>query len=1123
VTVSVVNEWASSVGQGVTFTSITSSLQSCVLQLDSTYNVGAGSGTPTAGNWLFVLASWTQYPAIEEVHIGVSDDIRSWYREYPASSASGNTRTAIAYTPNTARAPGYVYVAPDGQVAALTVLVVEVSGLGPWDTVVTGSPDSNYAAAATTLALSLASPGASSFFIGAAGGDSTAATQAFAPSGYTALHTVSQSDGSDQLASNVLTSAYLATSSSAQSVSATAGSATDLSGMLLGVLVTGTSPIPAGQNPAWPYMVFEAGFGSGFNTPDSEVTWTALPGRLWSWDETTGIKFNLGQLQSTDLQLELDNYDAALTSTNASSPYYPDVQPGTPFRLRAALGTLGGVTVNRWYVLQRNAAQWGEGIDEAYRRYCEVAGTDLWAALSDTPPTFYRSEIYADGPYAWWPMDDQPGTSGVLPVSLLNAAVGNTNTLNVVLSPNGGTSQVYETESGYSGEYIVPPGVAIYTVGADAGWLFGDPQGSPASLGTGNPVTSTPGSAAWQASGQAGNTGSYGWFLSCNDSSFPALSGGITVEIWFSYQYYGSATGIGTASGGNAASPVTQQPYNTPLTIWELATGSEPVAILQLSTAGNLNLITYNGATGTSHSIYSTSDLRGSAWHMVTAELTATTWQVWLDGGAGAYASGTATGMTSAWAWLIANGDLGTHGGSSAGTGLVHGGNVSLAHLAVYPYQLPFYRVLAHYWAGVTAFGQMPAPTAVTVTWSGMPGSGSATNVAQNATAKVFNPDGTPSFTDPVTTTYKGNVSASAVVTATAGSVTSGPSAWASGADAGNTSAGSPSSFQQLFLLWISWTGVAPSFNLYTSASVGSETEAAVVNGNGDSFNGGFGASASGVGVAQASGGSGASPPTSPSAIGDTVGQRIERLMRAGLATSPNRCIDPASLLVQAPGSAGGGVQAGAAIQAIQQSDSGFLAVDNLNNLFYWQRPHLAAQYSSPVWVLGPDTGSGQTPYYREEIRWITDPQRVWNAIGITPLSPTGAALPEITPTNASAVNASQEAYGAQPLAITSWLQSQSEMLSQANWLFANYGTPQRRVEKVKVDAAPYAAAWELIMGVNVGDTITLADWQIGDGGTVHTYRVTEIERKLSFGTHDSDITGHVVLTCDYEPSSYWS
>ena len=942
---------------------------------------------------------------------------------------------------------------------------MEVAGLGPWDTVI--GTQVAYDAASTSISLSQAAGAQATFFIGATGGDNVGSGQAFLPSGWTGLATQTQTNGVNALADNILTAAYLPSTLSTQSVSGSASTAENLSGFMLAVLVSAASPIPAGHNPNWPYLITEAGFGSGYSTPDSEITWTDVSSRPWSWDETTGIQFQLGQLQSTELTMEWDNFDAALTSTNSASPYFPNVQPGTPVRIRAALGTLGGVTANRWYILQRNAEEWGEEIDEAYRRYSPVTGTDLWAALSATPPTFYRSEVYEDNPYAWWPCDDQPGSSGVLPAALLNAAVGNANTLNVALSPLGGISQTRQTESGYSGAYIVPPGAAIYTVGADAGWMFGDPQGTPASLGTGNPETSTPGSAAWQASGQAGSTGSYGWYLSCHDASFPALSGGITVEIWFNYLFYGSATGIGTSEGGETASSVTQQPYSTPLTIWELATGSGPVCLLQLDTSGHLNLIT----AGASHSIYTASDLRTSSWHMATVTLTATTWQVWLDGGANANVSGTAS-MTSAWTYFIANGDFGSSGGNSPGS-LVHGGNAALAHIAIYPYQLPYYRIMDHYWAGVTAFGQLPAPSGVQVTWTGIPGSGSNNNVTLNNAAQVFNPDGTPPFTDPVTTSYKGSVSASAVVTANVGSITSGPSAWANGTDAGFTSTSNPLGFPQSFYLWVSWTGVAPSFNLYTSTSVGSETEAAVVSGNGDSFNGGYGGSASGAGVAQVSGGNGSSPPTAPSAIGDTVGQRIERLMNAGRFTSPNRCIDPAPLPVSAPGSTGGGVQAGAAVQAIQQSDGGMLFTDNCGHLTYWQRPHLASQYSSPVWQLGPS--SGEIPYYRE-IRWIQDPQRVWNVITVTPLSPTGAALPSITPANASAVDASQARYGPQPLAITSWLQSQSEMQNQANFLFANYGTPQRRAEKVKIDAAPYPAAWIMVMGVNIGDIVTLED-----------------------------------------------
>ena len=208
---------------------------------------------------------------------------------------------------------------------------------------------------------------------------------------------------------------------------------------------------------------------------------------------------------------------------------------------------------------------------------------------------------------------------------------------------------------------------------------------------------------------------------------------------------------------------------------------------------------------------------------------------------------------------------------------------------------------------------------------------------------------------------------------------------------------------------------------------------------------------------------------------------------------------------------------------------SGLLYIDSQNNLTYWQRPHLAAQYSAPVWTLTPDApptpgaSASAIPYYRET-GWPTDPQRIINAITVTPLSPTGAALPSYTPVNASAVEASQETYGAQPYSVTSWLQSATEQQAQASWLFTEWGVPRRRVENARVDAAPYPAAWPLILGLSVGDVTSIADWEIGPAGTSYIYRTTGFRRHLEFGGEGGrEITGAVFITADYEPSSYWS
>ena len=1218
----VVNQWANSYGQGTTFGSITSSLQSCVVPLNPASSVGGGSGTPTAGNWLFAIASWTQDPAIINVHTGTSDDTHQWWREFPASGPGDNVRTAVAYVPNigtgssSSIVPQYVYCAPDGAVAAINVLVVEISGLGPWDTVT--STDVNYTAAGTSLSLTGTASG-QTLFIGGAGGDNVASGQAFAPAGWTTLATQTQTNGADTTCDNILTSAFLPSTGSNPSVSATASTSEDISGFLLGVKVSAATPIPAAQNPDWPYTLFEAAFGAGFNTPNSELTWTDLTTRLWSWDETTGIQYQLGQLQSTDARLELDNYDGALTPPSPASPAWsftatgtpsthsyftvttaqsasitvgdgftdtanpgtlftvtgigapsggnvsiaftpaatsvmasPDVVSraalvtGVPIRLRMALGTLGGLQVNRWRVIQRNVNEVEEEITEAYRRYLPVTATDLWSAMSSVPPTFYRSEIYEDGPYAWWPMDDQPGEGGVLPTTLLNAAAGNTNVLQIQADPGGATAQdtygfngadvtakVISNAFFAGGAQVTPPAGSIptYATGSNAGWMYGDPPSATSSISAaGNPVEASPGSASWQQSGLLGTGGSNGWYLICNDPSFPALSGGITVKGWFNVGVAGSGSGYAYFTDPNMTSTSLYGQPLSPVTICELATASAPVCVLQLDNSGHLNLITYNGGTGTSHSVWSASDLRNGTWTAVDITLTTTTWEVRLNGGVTAAVSGSATGMTSAWTYLILCGDFGTAGGTTPSS-LEHGGNMSLSHWAVFPYILPAWRILSHYTAAVTGFGLLPAPVA----GQASPVSSPPVNVSLATPAAGWQATNDSSYqTTPDGQYYDGSYGDSGnrpalfgyslVVTANAGTYSSGPSARAIISGLGQV-IGDGSSPVETFntygdALWLSWTGVAPLFTVYSSAAATAEKALETVIADGVPVTSGYGA--------------GAAPPAAATPLGDSAGQRIERLMRAGRTTSPQRSIDPSPPLVQAPGSSGGGTQTGTAVQAIQASDQGFLAVDNAGNLFYWMRSHLASQYSSPVWVITPDApptpGASATaiPYDRE-IRWVdSDPQRIYNTITVAPFSPSGAQLPELTPTDAAGVESSQATYGAQALAITSWLQDQTVMQSQANFLFTNYGAPQTRAENVRIDAAPYPAAWLLVAGISVGDVVSLTKWQIGDGGPVFTLRTTMINRKIRFGgmndgnAGEGEVVASVELVLDAEPSSYY-
>jgi hypothetical protein len=1125
----IVNQWAGTFTQPVAFGTTPSALQSLVIPLDSGTNVGSGSGTPTAGNWLVAITGMNEQATSSGFTIGVADDIHSWWRPAKVSTATALTRCSVWYTPNIARVVNDVYIAPNGAMNGLGALVLEISGLGPWDVLTV--TDAAYAAAATTLNLATGAPSAASFMLAAVAGDNDSASQAFAPAGWTTLHTVTATNGTNHVSDVVLTSAYLASNSSSVSVNGTASSAEDLSGVIIGIELNAPSPITGtGVSPAWPgRMILEAAFGAGFETPQDQLTWTTLndsavapgPGvtkRFMGWADQGGIPYALAGLQSGTGTVTLDDADGALTPSNSASPYYPDVVTGTPIRLRAALGTLtgplGATVVNRWYIVQRNMLDAQEKRDSNMRTFVDMSLTDIWSVVSGSCPSPYRGEVRQDNPYAWWPMDDQPLAGGVLPTSLRNAAAGNNTVLTIEAAAGGVTAGDTYTVGGLDATNLssymsspIAPSVAIYAVGQQQGWMYGDPQSSPASYATSNPVTSSPGSAAWQVTGLVGDTGSNGWFLACNDSSFPALAGGITVGFWFNAAFFGTSVSWNdTAVGPDTYYDLCGQPYAN-ITLAELATASAPVAVLQLDRAtGHLNLITYNGGTGTTTAIYTGSDLRSASWHQVVLTATTTTWAVYVDGGLTAKVTGTATGMTSAWTWLLLNGDLGTSGGSSLSS-IVHSGNVAYSHCEVYSQILPAWRILARYAAATTGFGVLPAPQTVTA------------SLTETRLGQSFTPDGSEfggnyglsGPTTPVPFTFSG------LAAAVAGSYTSGSSARVTIAGQGQND-GSGDFWGAA--AWVSFTSLAPQVRIYTSASAGAETEAAAVCGSGDSFTGGYGSGATGGGVCQISGGTGASPPSGPSALGDTASQRIERILGYGLVTSPNRAIDTTPQLVQAALDIGG-QQTGANCQAMVSSDNGMLFLDNPGTLSYRAKAHLAAD--TAIWDLSSAGPSSGYPFQPGQV-FANDPQKVYDVVQVTPYSPDGASLPVVIPSNATAVNAAQQQYGPRPLGVTSYLQSGTAQQSQANWLFSTYGSVQRRVEALTVNAAGYPPAWLFVLGANVSDVIQVTDQPMQGGPrSTGTYRITSLSRRIFFGANGSRPEASIQITADPIPSSYWS
>jgi hypothetical protein len=779
--------------------------------------------------------------------------------------------------------------------------------------------------------------------------------------------------------------------------------------------------------------------------------------------------------------------EAALAA-GATAVSTGQVTAGTPIRLRMALGTIGGSTYDRWYVWARNAQSWPEKRNRALRNFVPATLSDPWQSATGSCPTPYRAEVEQDlaalGPGWWWPADDQTLAGGVLPTSLHNAAAGTTTALSILPASGGVVSQdSYSSGIGFGSggtdltsiSTSSSPSVATYGVGADAGWMYGDPQVSPQSSQTGNPTTAQPGSAAWQQSGLLGDSGEAGWYLTATDS-FPPVAGGITVSGWFSVGFFGSAASI---DNEGTYYNVAGQPYST-ITLMEMASDGG-YFILQLDMSGHLQL----DVDGTTHDIYGDSDLRCNAWFRVTVELTPTSYQVWVNGGLTANVSGSCTVAGTTWQTFTACGD--------------NGGNMMISHLTIYPGLLRFYRELAQYSAAVTGCGLIPAPTSVQA------------SAVVNLSPSGFVPDGT--LYNGSYGSGGGRFTMSALAVAVAGDYTSGPAARAIIAGRGF---GTPSSYGGA--CWVQWTTLAPLVRVYTADAADVETEASTVLGSGDSYSNGYGSGASGGGRGHVSGGDGSSPPSAASALGDDVQTRLERILGYGSITVPMRAIDPAPEPVQAALDVGG-QQTGASVTAIQQSDSGWFFYDNAGVANYRDRPHLNADTVS--WLIGMNTAGGYLPF-AGDVTPDNDPQRVFTAITVVPYSPDGASLPELVPAAYATANAAQAQYGPRSLSLSSYLQSATAQQSQANWLLTYYGTLRKRIAVITIDAATHPAAWGLVLGLNLSDLIQVNDQPLGAPATTTTYRVSSISRTLAFGGNGSEVAARLVITAD-PVTTYWS
>jgi len=346
---------------------------------------------------------------------------------------------------------------------------------------------------------------------------------------------------------------------------------------------------------------------------------------------------------------------------------------------RAALGSWqpdpnGPPDVTPWYLpFSGFIERLPQGWDDQYRGVTEASVTDAWFGANYVPQPILITEILNDQPYAYWPCTDQAGASVAS-----NLAPGNSSTLNVTQSKYGA-------------------GGATETFGQNGSALLG--AQSTTLITTGFRITHEGG--MWgQALAGGTPTGTQldqGYALTCTDTSFPAVSAGVTIEGWWQVDVINNNTNNSALLWAvNYAQTVPSLATPGFLYLQANGSGGGPAASLELD---------YVDAAGTFHGANIVASSLATGVHHVAVAFTQAAYTVYVNGVSSASGSFAGGGLKSGrFTTLVVSGAnvLNT-------TVTIPGFGGSTGHIAVHSRLLPQPRILTHYQAGITALAGEPA------------------------------------------------------------------------------------------------------------------------------------------------------------------------------------------------------------------------------------------------------------------------------------------------------------------------------------------------------------------------------------------------------------------------------
>jgi hypothetical protein len=347
----------------------------------------------TEHDWIFAVVSWTSTNDSSTATAYLTDDAHNIYR--PILLAPGSPcRIQIFAVPN-ARAATKVYAATNAFVRNIQVTVLTVRNLEPGYVVDVTSPLTGSALSGWTHNITTTQPD----FVLAAGETNGKGSQPNLPTAWSPLQNSGASSGS-------VVGWQVAPAPGAVSVPFTisgAPFAIGYTGAVVAVYSQAAGIMSSPDNPAWPDIKVMAAFGFTPGTASGPPNWTDISSRFLALNGPRGRTFELDELSAADMELELDNFDGALTPGNFNSPYGA-VTLITPIQVLADWQ-------GRRYALFTGVLN---AVPETYdfeRSIVKLAVTDDYSKLPQVLlPSCQTSEILYDNPLHVWPLNEPQGS-----------------------------------------------------------------------------------------------------------------------------------------------------------------------------------------------------------------------------------------------------------------------------------------------------------------------------------------------------------------------------------------------------------------------------------------------------------------------------------------------------------------------------------------------------------------------------------------------------------------------------------------------------------------------------------------------------------------------------------------